>query len=292
MAAAGPFGDYRIPEVYKTVLTWEQALLYFGGVRTRFTDVVPNLDSTQWLHFLNLSVEEQRQSNAIGRDCMLLLGSTFGFVTHAVLTYAVIGATTHSAVQGQYIFEVALHLLKALQKQVGTAYLHVEIPKFCSGWFVCQPIAGRTDDYAKNAVIQRHNLRVITCVLEYFDMYYSACLTPLRGVERCTPLHPRSSVRLTSAGYAAANRSIYEGGMLMILGYNDISHGPDSAARSASNLAATQKVSSIFAIRTLLIIYCVGVLCRNFKWLLRSVWRWSGASCSVPCLGWRHYRAW
>ncbi len=222
---------------------------------------------------------------------MLLLGSTFGFVTHAMLTYAVIGAT-HSAVQGQYIFEIALHLLKALQKQVGTAYLHVEIPKFCSGWFVCQPFADRTDDYAKNAVIQRHNLRVISCVLEYFDMYYSACLTPLRGVERCTPLHPRSSVRLTSAGYAAANRSIYQGGMLMILGYNDISHGLDSAARSASNLAATQKVSSIIAIRTHLIICCVGVLCRNIKWLLRSVWRWSGASCSVPCLGWRHYRAW
>jgi hypothetical protein len=290
MAALKPFGDYQNPGVYKNDLVWSQALEFFGDWPV-YANVLPRKDLTKWREFARLPTADRERINKVRREHVLRVGSTFGFMTYAVLMYTVLGAD-HAAVHGQYVYEIALHLLKMLQKQVGTAFLHCERPTILSGWFACRPQVGEDDDTPGNAAIQRHNLTVINCVLEYFELYYSVCLTPLRGVERCTPLHPRATVRLTPEGYAAANRSFDQGGMLLILGYNDIRPAAKSVARSALNLAAMQRVSIMCAMMRLLTPCHVGVLCRYIQRFLQCAWGWSGAGLSISRLGWRHCGPW
>jgi hypothetical protein len=178
MAESGPEEAYNGPVATRLEYGWEHLFGIWDVIaQTPDSSWPDRFDPTGWKNFASMEVEQQQASLERSRKGLLRLGATFGFVTYAVLLYAVTGDQSHPDWQGQYVFEIALHLLKMLQGQVGTAYLHVTGQPFLTGWFAVRPIqTGGGDDWRPNMLVQRHNLAVIMSVVDYAELYYSVCL--------------------------------------------------------------------------------------------------------------------
>lgn len=244
MAEQEPDEIYERPAVFRHDLEWHEGCRAFDNQAPFLECKNRSADPTGWQTFLARGVVWQEAHLKRERQCMLRLGATFGFMTYAVLLYAVIGDKTRQDCQGQYVFEIAHHLLKMLQGQVGTAYLFVTRPTFITGWFAIRPMANPdAGEVRLNLMIQWHNLRVLLSSMDYAELYYSVCLTPLRGMRRGTPLHPRSTVCFDEKGHTIANRSVTRGGLLLIVGFTEVNSTASAAIRAAHDRDAIFSVS-------------------------------------------------